>query len=450
MLYSPGYTVTQYTGNVISANYISGEIRSLRPFQYGVFECKAKFASQLGAFPAFWCIAENDYMDSCSRTDNEIDFVELKAQSSQPTIDTGIFYHYKDDYCHEKVDHIGFIRSPHAWGDYDIFKCVWTPLSITYYVNNILLSTITNNGEVWYPNDSVHVRLSQQVTKINNSENGIIAPQTSYFDYVRVKQFFLAPEITCPTVICSTGTATLDVLSEATNVSWALTPSTLFVTSSGTGTTANIVKSSVTNGFGTITYSFQMPSGETFTVSKDIWMGPYSSSNYPITGPSSASCSQYVYYSIPNLDGVTSINWVWPSGWTYISGQNTPNLALQTGTTGSGGIVAVQAISCSSPASYATKYTSVTGICGYSLIILPNPASGETTIELVNDDPEKQASAIEWELEVFDQSQVQKTKTAQLKDKKYKLNLRDWKDGIYIIRAKIGDDFISEKLIVKH
>ena len=98
------------------------------------------------------------------------------------------------------------------------------------------------------------------------------SPQTSYFDYVKVREFFLAPEITAPSLICSTGTAILDVDPAATNISWALTPSTLFATSSGTGTTASIVKSSVTNGLGTITYSFQMPSGETFTASKDIWL----------------------------------------------------------------------------------------------------------------------------------------------------------------------------------
>lgn len=127
MLHSPGYTVTQYTGKIISANYISGEIRSLRSFRYGVFECRAKFASQLGAFPSFWCISENDQMDSCSRTDNEIDFVELKAQNSQPTLDIGIFYHHRVDNCVYVAEHSYFLQPSHAWGNLDIFKCIWSP-----------------------------------------------------------------------------------------------------------------------------------------------------------------------------------------------------------------------------------------------------------------------------------------------------------------------------------
>ncbi|MBA4411471.1 MAG: hypothetical protein C0397_18885, partial [Odoribacter sp.] len=215
-------------------------------------------------------------------------------------------------------------------------------------------------------------------------------------------------------------------------------------------TTGYAYATSSTSGQGTISAIINTGCGNITLPAKTVWVGSYSSSNYPITGPSSASCRQYVYYSIPTLEGVTSINWIWPSGWTYVSGQNTPNLALQTGTTGSGGTVAVQAVACGSPGSYATKYTSVTGICGYSLSVSPNPTSVETTIELVNEDPEKQASAVEWELEVFDQSQVQKTKIPKIKDTKYKLNTTGWKDGVYIIRAKIGDDYISEKLVVKH
>jgi hypothetical protein len=43
-----------------------------------------------------------------------------------------------------------------------------------------------------------------------------------------------------------------------------------------------------------------------------------------------------------------------------------------------------------------------------------------------------------------------KIKTQKLKDKTYKLNTQDWTDGVYIVRAKIADQIISEKLVVKH
>ena len=184
---------------------------------------------------------------------------------------------------------------------------------------------------------------------------------------------------------------------------------------------------------------------------KNVWVGPYSSSNYPITGPGSAPCRQYVYYSIPALEDVISINWVWPSSWTYVSGQGTRYIALQTGATGSGGIIGAQAVNiCLNPGSYATMYTSVTGICGYSLSVSPNPATGEATIELVSDSNETLAGGTEWELEVYDSMQGLKEKKTKITGNQAKINTANWKDGVYIVRAKIGDEVITEKLVVKH
>jgi hypothetical protein len=115
-----------------------------------------------------------------------------------------------------------------------------------------------------------------------------VCPQTSYFDYVKVKKFFLAPEITVSSdLICTTGTAIMDVDPEADSITWSLSPTNLFSGStSGTGKTATI---SVNSGFsceGKITYSFKMPSGEVFDIEETFWVGaPVISS---IDGPQGA------------------------------------------------------------------------------------------------------------------------------------------------------------------
>ncbi|MDP3643399.1 MAG: S8 family serine peptidase [Bacteroidota bacterium] len=299
-------------------------------------------------------------------------------------------------------------------------------------------------------NTSVTLRTNvYEIWSISGSYLGYYPQSPSNVSFAYSVLGILAPTISGPSLVCTSGsTYTLMGLPFGLTGTWTCTSTNNNLTINPT--TGYAYATSSTSGQGTISAIINTGCGNITLPAKTVWVGSYSSSNYPITGPSSASCRQYVYYSIPTLEGVTSINWIWPSGWTYVSGQNTPNLALQTGTTGSGGTVAVQAVACGSPGSYATKYTSVTGICGYSLSVSPNPTSVETTIELVNEDPEKQASAVEWELEVFDQSQVQKTKIPKIKDTKYKLNTTGWKDGVYIIRAKIGDDYISEKLVVKH
>jgi hypothetical protein len=43
-----------------------------------------------------------------------------------------------------------------------------------------------------------------------------------------------------------------------------------------------------------------------------------------------------------------------------------------------------------------------------------------------------------------------KTKNQKLKGDKQTINTTGWKDGVYIVRVKIGNEIISEKLVVKH
>ncbi|MDO9614478.1 MAG: T9SS type A sorting domain-containing protein, partial [Bacteroidota bacterium] len=55
-----------------------------------------------------------------------------------------------------------------------------------------------------------------------------------------------------------------------------------------------------------------------------------------------------------------------------------------------------------------------------------------------------------WDLEVYDSMHSLKTKTQKLKGDKKAINTTGWKDGVYIVRVKIGNEIISEKLVVKH
>ncbi|MDP3916077.1 MAG: S8 family serine peptidase [Bacteroidota bacterium] len=86
----------------------------------------------------------------------------------------------------------------------------------------------------------------------------------------------------------------------------------------------------------------------------------------------------------------------------------------------------------------------------YLLSLSPNPASGETTIKIESTKKEKADKVVEWELEVFDQTQALKAKTNKLTVNTTKIQTSGWKDGVYIVRAKIGDKILTEKLIVKH
>ncbi|HET6557425.1 MAG TPA: hypothetical protein VFG54_08940, partial [Prolixibacteraceae bacterium] len=97
------------------------------------------------------------------------------------------------------------------------------------------------------------------------------APQRSLFSWVRVKQFFLAPEISIPSLVASRGIATLAVDSRAVDISWKLTPESQFTNPEGKSRSAHIIKAEGATGPATITYTFKMPSGEVFTAEKEFY-----------------------------------------------------------------------------------------------------------------------------------------------------------------------------------
>jgi hypothetical protein len=251
--------------------------------------------------------------------------------------------------------------------------------------------------------------------------------------------------ITGPSLVCTNGTFTLN--NPPGVVTWSVTPSNLVTPSSDTGAVANITK--ISNGNATITFNLGCANGNpSFT----FHTGPYSSSDYPITGPSSASCNSYVYYSIPTLTGVTSINWVWPSGWTYVSGQNTPNLALRTNS--SSGVVSVGVNNtCGQSGSYATKYTSVTGFCGFSAFaVYPNPASGELTISFADTATiDLMANTVQefesYEVKIFNQYQelVYSTRSSR---SRLTIPISNLPNGTYYLNVLNKEGVIQRKIFV--
>jgi hypothetical protein len=214
----------------------------------------------------------------------------------------------------------------------------------------------------------------------------------------------------------------------------------------------------VSNGNGYITATISA-NCENYSLSIPVHSGPYSSSDYLITGPSSASCNSYVYYNIPSLTGVTSINWTWPVGWTYVSGQNTAYLALRAKT--SGGMVAVGVNNtCGQSGSYATKYTNVYGC--YSLSIYPNPGSDEVAVTILEHQSEVADSTgsilnstnlnykpLSYNFIITDNMGVVYS-TFNKKSKSFTLSVQNLKDGNYILVGTDGVFTFSSPLIVMH
>jgi hypothetical protein len=291
------------------------------------------------------------------------------------------------------------------------------------------------------------------------------------FDWVTYKKFFLAPEITCPNLICSSGTATLDVDSEATNITWQLSPSSLFSTTSGSGSTANITAQSGASGSGTITFSFEMPGGESFTAKKTFWVGEPDPADFYITavdnygspiGPSNGPfqvCpnNYYTFYLYPSYNlpeshhkyGISDIDFYFDFdyeivnegyGWAYVYVNQIDGNSY--------GLAYINS-ECGGYEEFKVSNVNE-GYCGYLLSFSPNPTTGETTLTIKTNSAEKTFDeTAEWDLEVYSETQLLKTKQTGLRGQSAKIQTAGWKEGVYIVRVNYNGEVLTGKLVVK-
>nr|WP_321358354.1 T9SS type A sorting domain-containing protein [uncultured Draconibacterium sp.] len=94
------------------------------------------------------------------------------------------------------------------------------------------------------------------------------------------------------------------------------------------------------------------------------------------------------------------------------------------------------------------------------LQISPNPTNSETIVsiepEVTEDETLKSVTtenvfdeSVEWDIEVYDNMQSLKLKKQKLKGKRTTINTQSWKEGVYMVRVKYNDELLTGKLIVK-
>ncbi len=442
MLYYQNYRTTDWNNNPITANFIAGSLETFQTYSYGVYECKANFANQRGSFPAFWLMSK---MPCSTSYNNEIDIVELKYEHDSPTLDNNIFYWPTN--CNPKNYSPGIKENPFTWGQPHNFKCIWSPSKIEYWVDNTLLHTVQNTGQTEYPQLPQRVILSQQITMYNKNQPiyGIVTPQTSNFHWVKYREFFLAPEITCPPVICTSGAAVVDVDPTASNFTWSLTPTNLFSgNKTGTGKTAVITAATGTSGQGKITYTFKMPSDEIFTAEKTFWVGKPVINT--ISGPQNLPYGGNHIYTA-DVSGAEGATYQWSVSPSLPLASYGDNVQISFPSTNGDYVVTLVVTDCGTSDPY--YYYVATG--EYEInIIYPNPASDETTLSLASALPANELDDLqEWEYEIYSQNQSLKEKKTKLKGYTTKINTSGWKEGVYIVRVKYGNEVFQGKLIIE-
>lgn len=246
-------------------------------------------------------------------------------------------------------------------------------------------------------------------------------------------------QINGPVTVCATAQSfSVTNLPAGATVAWSASPTGILnVPANGNP----ISVSQITPGTVTLTATVTACGGP-FTLTKTVRAGGYSSSDYPVSGSSSGSCGQYVYFSTNQLPGATSYTWFYPSNWSA-SGYTTPNLSLYipSGTTSGNYQVGVRvANACDAGGSYAVKsfYVSCSGMMVYE--VSPNPATDEVTIAPSDETvtaststAKTTAPATITEVNIYDQMGNIKKRYKFNNQKQVKVNVSSLRTGIYFI-----------------
>lgn len=414
-----------------------------------------------GSWPAFWIIG-SDGTPCPGAYGNEIDIAEYFCKGTSNNLQHNIHHYHPSSNCATSIHHLVNTKNDSYNGNnvYHHFKCVWTPNKISYFVDGILKHEVfntsqkcTETNQYWFPEFAMQLILSQQVTQPYNvlgQEINPSYPQTTYFDWVSVKRFFPTPVITCSDKICSSTTATFGVASEAYDITWSLTPTNLFSgDKTGTGKNVSITAASGASGQGKITFTFKMPSGETFTSEKNFWVGKPVISG--ISGPMTTPNNQWASFTAQlqsDLSAPTDYNWILNplNGNSVYDYGATCDIAFYN--SGYYQLVVQAQNSCPGWRPYYVGNVEVYD--DYFLMLSPNPTSGETTITIESTSIEKSIDEnAEWDLEIYDQVQTLKEKKTKLKGNEYKIQTAGWKEGVYFVRVKYKDEILTNQLVVK-
>lgn len=176
--------ITAKAEAVSGANYTSARLKSENKFEftYGKIEFRAKLPVGGGTWPALWSLGQN-YATNIWPTCGEIDVMEHKGNN--PNVIYGT--------CHYPGVSPGGGNSNNttitgASTEFHIYKAIWSPASIKFYVDDVLFHSVANTSGLPFNSDFFLI----MNVAMGGSFGGAISPSfvqsTMEVDYVRVYQ----------------------------------------------------------------------------------------------------------------------------------------------------------------------------------------------------------------------------------------------------------------------
>jgi beta-glucanase (GH16 family) len=183
-------------GSCLSANcaFISGrfDTHGKVAFQYGFIEARIKMPAGSGNHPAFWMLGDNINQVGWPYS-GEMDIAEIRG--NEPTTTTSATHYSTVNspntccFNHQyKVASLGVGADVSA--GYHTYGVAWMPNSISYYVDNRLISTTTpaNLGGLWVFNSKFFLILNNAVNQAFSGSWQNLQSSTMSIDWVRSYQ----------------------------------------------------------------------------------------------------------------------------------------------------------------------------------------------------------------------------------------------------------------------
>jgi beta-glucanase (GH16 family) len=186
---NPANAVVQGGNLVITAvrngnSYTSARLKSENKyeFRYGKVEFRAKLPAGAGTWPALWMLGQN-YATNTWPACGEIDIMEHKG--FEPNIIHGTV-HYTGRSGGNGVT--SRITATNVSSTYHIYKVIWSPQSIRFYVDNVLFHTVLNTNSLPFNSDFFLIMNVAMGGTFGGPVDPAFTQSSMSVDYVRVYQ----------------------------------------------------------------------------------------------------------------------------------------------------------------------------------------------------------------------------------------------------------------------
>jgi Trypsin/Secretion system C-terminal sorting domain len=248
-----------------------------------------------------------------------------------------------------------------------------------------------------------------------------------------------------PDLICSGTNYQLEnigIMPDGCSLTWTASPSYLFTSSSGSGTTFSVSGESGVSGQGTISITLNTPDGDSHTASKTVWVGyPPININtdgtFNFYGNNAYICKSFGYCMQATSNpsgGISSYSWntsSWPAPFADPSTLSVSGDQLCFGTHSTGTYL-IQVNANGVCGSNQKNLFITVNNCGYRLF--PNPATSIVNLEFEN--PE-QPESIPIAVEIYDEKKQKKLKSfdwKKSKSKKKEIDVSDLPRGTHYVK----------------